>query len=101
MNLYILKHPDDKVYELAAGNTPEEAAKTLEYFFGWNMKVDPSELELYDEVKADRAIYWGYYDPRTDELSYPCPMIFKAAYGFPHPELARLEEREPIELDCE
>ncbi|MBA4544546.1 hypothetical protein H1164_17085 [Thermoactinomyces daqus] len=101
MNLYILKHPDDKVYELAAGNTPEEAAKELEYFFGWNTKVDASELELFGQVEFERPIYWGYYDPRTGERVYPCPKLFKAAYGFPHPELARLEEPEPIELDCE
>lgn len=102
MNLYILKHPDYKVYELATGNTPGEAAEAMnQYFLGNGLKTDPSELEKYGEVECDHPVYWGYYDPRTGELVYPCPLTFRSAYGFPHPELARLEEPEPIELDCE
>lgn len=94
MNLYILKRSHYTVYELATGNTPEEAAKQIEYFFGWDTKVDPAELEFYSEVEADHATYWAYIDPRTDEYVYPCPLLFKQTYGFPHPELAYLEKEE-------
>jgi hypothetical protein len=85
VNLYMLKRINFKVYELATGHTPAEAAKQLERFFGWNMKVDPSELEIFGQTEADQPIYWGYYDPRTDKFVYPCPRTFKAVYGFSHP----------------
>jgi hypothetical protein len=91
VNLYFLKRNNYVVYELATGNTPAEAAKALERFFGWDMKVDPSELEIFGQVDTNQPIYWGYYDPRTNQLGFPCPRTFELEYGFPHPGIEKEE----------
>jgi hypothetical protein len=83
MNVYVWKGKD--AWELATGNTPEEAAEALRKYFTYS-DFDPSELELYDEIEETRSYYYGYVDPRNEkDITYPHPDLFLYTYGFQHP----------------